>query len=169
MKFPLLCLWKSKSTLEKTKKQCITVSVFSWWKPCGGPRLIKTSNIQLFAIIVHCCKLLTNYITIFIVDVPRSSRSVLEPSYILTRSTWECLLFIFFDCNVFCKDLLSLFLEKIWWPVLFSCKLITLNTNWSINSSRETAVDILDVLESPHGNVFSEVLSRVVAYQHEVN
>ena len=169
MKFPLLCLWKSKSTLEKTKKQCITVSVFSWWKPCGGPRLIKTSNIQLFAIIVHCCKLLTNYITIFIVDVSRSSRSVLEPSYILTRSTWECLLFIFFDCNVFCKDLLSFFLEKIWWPVLFSCKLITLNTNWSINSSRETAVDILDVLESPHGNVFSEVLSRVVAYQHEVN
>ena len=169
MKFPLLCLWKSKSTLEKTKKQCITVSVFSWWKPCGGPRLIKTSNIQLFAIIVHCCKLLTNYITIFIVDVSRSSRSVLEPSYILTRSTWECLLFIFFDCNVFCKDLLSLFLEKIWWPVLFSCKLITLNTNGSINSSRETAVDILDVLESPHGNVFSEVLSRVVAYQHEVN
>ena len=169
MKFPLLCLWKSKSTLEKTKKQCITVSVFSWWKPCGGPRLIKTSNIQLFAIIVHCCKLLTNYITIFIVDVSRSSRSVLEPSYILTRSTWECLLFIFFDCNVFCKDLLSLFLEKIWWPVLFSCKLITLNTNWSINSSRETAVDILDVLESPHGNDFSEVLSKVVAYQHEVN
>ena len=112
MKFPLLCLWKSKSTLEKTKKQCITVSVFSWWKPCGGPRLIKTSNIQLFAIIVHCCKLLTNYITIFIVDVSRSSRSVLEPSYILTRSTWECLLFIFLTAMCSARIYSLCFLKK---------------------------------------------------------
>ena len=40
---------------------------------------------------------------------------------------------------------------------------------WSINSPRKTAVDnILDVSENPHGNVYSEVLSKVAAYQHEV-
>ena len=126
MKFPLLCLWKSKSTLEKTKKQCITVSVFSWWKPCGGPRLIKTSNIQLFAIIVHCCKLLTNYITIFIVDVSRSSRSVLEPSYILTRSTWECLLFIFF----WLQCVLQGFTLFVSWKNLVACTFF-LQTDYS--------------------------------------
>ena len=38
-----------------------------------------------------------------------------------------------------------------------------------INSPRETAVDIvLDVSENSHGNVYSEVLSKVVAYQHGV-
>ena len=41
--------------------------------------------------------------------------------------------------------------------------------NWSINSPRETVVDIvLDVLESSQGNVYIEVLSNVAAYQHGV-
>ena len=36
-------------------------------------------------------------------------------------------------------------------------------------SPRETAVDIvLDVSQNPHGSVYSEVLSKVVAYQHGV-
>ena len=75
----------------------------------------------------------------------------------------------FFDLNVSCKNLLSLFLEKIRRPVLFSCKLITFNSNWSINSPKETTVDmVLDVSEKSHGNVFSEVLSKVVAYQYGV-
>ena len=39
----------------------------------------------------------------------------------------------FFDCNVSSKNLLSLFLQKIRQPVLFSCKLITFNSNWSTN------------------------------------
>ena len=70
----------------------------------------------------------------------------------------------FFDCNVSSKNLLSLFLQKIRRPVLFSCKLITFNSNWWINSPRETIVDIvLDVSENSHGNVYSEVLSKVVA------
>ena len=38
-----------------------------------------------------------------------------------------------------------------------------------MNSPRVTAVDIvLDVLENSHGNVCSEVLSEVAAYQHGV-
>ena len=53
--------------------------------------------------------------------------------FLNTRSTWECLLFLFFDWNVSCKNLFSLFLEKIRRLVLFSCKLITFNSNWSIN------------------------------------
>ena len=37
------------------------------------------------------------------------------------------------------------------------------------NSPRETAVDIvLDISENSHGNVYSEVLSEVVAYEHGV-
>ena len=37
------------------------------------------------------------------------------------------------------------------------------------NSRRETAVDIvLDVSENSHGNVYSEDLSEVVAYEHGV-
>ena len=75
----------------------------------------------------------------------------------------------FFDCNVSSKNLLSLFLQKIRRPVLFSCKLITFNSNWWTNSPRETAVDIvLDVLENFHDNIYSEILSEVVAYQHGV-
>ena len=67
-----------------------------------------------------------------------------------------------FDCNVSSKNLLSLFLQKIRRPVLFSCKLITFNSNWSINSPRETAMDIvLDDSENSHGKVYSEVLSKV--------
>ena len=51
----------------------------------------------------------------------------------------------------------------------FSYKLITFNSNWSINLPRETTVDIvLDVLVSSHGNVLTEVLSKVVAYQYGV-
>ena len=75
----------------------------------------------------------------------------------------------FFDCNVSSKNLLSLFLQKFRRPVLFSCKLITFNSNWWTNSPRETAVDIkLDVWENSRGNVYSEVPSEVVAYQHGV-
>ena len=75
----------------------------------------------------------------------------------------------FFDCNVSSKNLLSLFLQKIRRPVLFSCKLITFNSNWSINSPGETVVDIvLDVSENSHDNVYSEVLSKAAAYQHGV-
>ena len=71
----------------------------------------------------------------------------------------------FFDCNVSSKKLLSLFIQKIRRPVLFSCKLITFNSYRSINSPRETSVDIvLDVSENSHGNFYSEVLSKVVAY-----
>ena len=78
-------------------------------------------------------------------------------------------LVIFFDFNVSSKDLLSLFLQKIRRSVLFSCKLITFNSNWLINSPRKTAMDIvLDVSENSLGNVYSEVLSKVVAYQHGV-
>ena len=36
------------------------------------------------------------------------------------------LFFFFFDCNVSSKNLLSLFLQRIRRPVLFSCQLITL-------------------------------------------
>ena len=67
----------------------------------------------------------------------------------------------FFDCNVSSKNLLSLFLQKIRRPVLFSCKLITFNSNWWINSPRETAVNVSALLENFHGNVYSEVLSEV--------
>ena len=59
--------------------------------------------------------------------------------------------------------------KKIKQPVLFSCKLITFNSNRWTNSPRETAVDIvLDVSENSHGNVYSEVLSEVIAYEHGV-
>ena len=75
----------------------------------------------------------------------------------------------FSDWNKSSKNLLSLFPQKIRRPVLFSCKLITLTSNWCRNSPRETAVDIvLDDLENSHGNVYSEVPSEVVAYQHGV-
>ena len=37
--------------------------------------------------------------------------------------------FFFFDCNVSSKNLLSLFLQKFRRSVLFSCKLITFNSN----------------------------------------
>ena len=78
-------------------------------------------------------------------------------------------LVIFFDFNVSSKDLLSLFLQKIRRSELFSCKLIAFNSNWLINSPRKTAMDIvLDVSENSLGNVYSEVLSKVVAYQHGV-
>ena len=60
----------------------------------------------------------------------------------------------FFDCSVSSKNLLYLFLQKIRRPVLFSCKLITFNSNWSINSPGETVVDtVLDVSENSHGNI----------------
>ena len=69
-----------------------------------------------------------------------------------------------FDCNVSRKNLLSLFLQKIIGLFFFTCKLITFNSNWSINSPVETVADIvLDVLENPHANVYSEVLLKVVA------
>ena len=89
------------------------------------------------------------------------------------RSTWECLsfffFFFFFDCNVLSKNLLSLFLQKIRWPVLFACKLITFTGNWSITLQRETAVDIaLEVSENSHGNLYSEVLNKIVACQFGV-
>ena len=75
----------------------------------------------------------------------------------------------FFAWNVSSKNLLSLFLQKIKRPVLFYCKLIIFNSNWSINSPRETAVGIvLDGLENSHGNVYSEVLSKVAACEHGV-
>ena len=75
----------------------------------------------------------------------------------------------FFDCNMSSKNLLSLFLQKNRRPVPFSCKLVTFNSNWLINSVGETVVDIvLDVLENSHDNVYSEVLSKIVAYQHGV-
>ena len=75
----------------------------------------------------------------------------------------------FFDCNASSKNLLSLFLQKIRRAALFSCKLITFNSNWWINSPKETAVDIvLEVSENSHGNVYSEIHSKVVACQHVV-
>ena len=60
----------------------------------------------------------------------------------------------FFECNVTSKYLLSLFLQKMRRSVLYSCKLIIFN--WSINSPRETAVNIvLDVSENSRGNVYN--------------
>ena len=51
----------------------------------------------------------------------------------------------------------------------FSCKLITVNNNWSINSPGETVVNVgLNVSENSHGNVYIEVLSKVVSYEHGV-
>ena len=63
-------------------------------------------------------------------------------------------IFLFFIyCNASSKNLLSLFLQNIQRPVLFSSKLITFNSNWLINSPRETAVDIvLHISEDPHGH-----------------
>ena len=59
------------------------------------------------------------------------------------------------------NNLLSLFLQKIRRPVLFSCKLITFTSNRSINLPREAAVDIiLDVSENSYGNVYSEVFNN---------
>ena len=75
----------------------------------------------------------------------------------------------FVDCSVSSKNLLSLFLQKTRQFVLFSCNLITFDSNSLINSIRETAVNILlDVSENSHGNVYSEVLSKVGANQHGV-
>ena len=63
-----------------------------------------------------------------------------------------------------CNNLLSLFLQNIRRPVLFSYKLITFNSSWSIDSPRETAVDtVLEVSENSHRNVYTEVLNEVVA------
>ena len=74
-----------------------------------------------------------------------------------------------FDCHVSSKNLLSLVLQKIKRRVLFSCKLITFNSNWWTNSLRQTAVDIVfDVLENSHSKVYSEVLNEVAAYQYGV-
>ena len=79
------------------------------------------------------------------------------------------MLFIFFDCNVSSKNLLSFFIQKMRRPVLFSCKLITFNSNLSINSPKEPVADIvLDVSENSHGKVYSEVLRKAEAYQHVV-
>ena len=51
----------------------------------------------------------------------------------------------------------------------FFLQLITFNSNWSINSPGETVADVvLEVSENSHSNVSSEVLSKVVAYQHGV-
>ena len=70
----------------------------------------------------------------------------------------------FFDCNVSRKNLLFVSSKK-----QTACQLNTFNSNWWLNSLRETAADIvLDVSENSHGNVYSEVLSEVVAYQHRV-
>ena len=67
----------------------------------------------------------------------------------------------FFDCNVSSKNLLSLFLQKIIRPVFFFLQTDYFNSNWSINSPRETAVGIvLDESENSQGNVCSEVLSK---------
>ena len=91
-----------------------------------------------------------------------------------TRSTWQCLLFVLFwiyFLNAMCQArIYSLcFFKKSDGLFFYSCKLITFSSNWSINSPRETALDIiLDVSENPHGNVYSKVLSKVVAYQHGV-
>ena len=50
-----------------------------------------------------------------------------------------------------------------------ACKLITFNSNWSINSPGEIVVDIvLHVLENSYGNVCSEVFVKIVAYYHGV-
>ena len=69
----------------------------------------------------------------------------------------------------FVNNVLSLFLQTIRRSALYSCKLFTFNSNWSINSPRETAVDIvLDVLENSYDNFYSEVLSKIAAYQHGV-
>ena len=66
----------------------------------------------------------------------------------------------FFDCNVSRKNLLFVSSKN-----QTACKLIIFNSNWWLNSPRETTVDIeLDVSETYHGNVYSEVLSEVVAY-----
>ena len=64
--------------------------------------------------------------------------------------------YFFFKCNVSSKNVLSLFLQKIRRSVLYFSKLIIFNTsNWSINSPRETVVDIvLDVSENSHGNAY---------------
>ena len=94
--------------------------------------------------------------------------SVVSFSRIFSKYQEHLRMFVihFFDCNVSSKNLLSLFLQKIRRPVLFSFKLITFNSNWWTNSLRETAV--LDASENSHGNVYSEVPSEVVAYQHGV-
>ena len=76
-------------------------------------------------------------------------------------------IYSFFDYSVSRKNVLSLFLQKIRRSVLYSCKLITFKSNLSINFPRETALDIvLDVSENSRGNVYSEVLSKITAYQH---
>ena len=69
----------------------------------------------------------------------------------------------------FVNNVLSLFLQTIRRSLLYFCKLFTFNSNWSINSPRETAVDIvLDVLENSYNNFYCEVLSKIAAYQHGV-
>ena len=71
----------------------------------------------------------------------------------------------FFDCNVSNRIYSLCFYQTIRRPVLFTWKLITFNSNWSINWAGETIVDTaLDVSENSHSNAYSEVLSKVVAY-----
>ena len=51
----------------------------------------------------------------------------------------------------------------------FPANLITFNSNWSVNSPINTAVDIvLDFSENSHGKVYCEVFSKIVAYEHGV-
>ena len=90
--------------------------------------------------------------------------------FLNTRSTWECsIYFLFFDCSVQARIYSLFFFKKSEGLFFFSCNLITFNSNWSINSPRETAVDIvLDVSENSHGNIYSEVLSKVAACQYGV-
>ena len=44
----------------------------------------------------------------------------------------------FFDCNVSSKNLLFLFLQRIRWPVLYSCKLI--NFKWYYQSEKKNTL-----------------------------
>ena len=70
----------------------------------------------------------------------------------------------FFDCNVSRKNLLFVCLKH-----QTACQLNTFNSNWWLNSPREAAVDIvLDVSENSHANVYSDILSEVVAYQNGI-
>ena len=70
----------------------------------------------------------------------------------------------FFDCNVSRENLLFVSLKH-----QTACQLNTFNSNWWLNSPREAAVDIvLDVSENSHANVYSDILSEVVAYQNGI-
>ena len=88
--------------------------------------------------------------------------------FLNTRSNWKCLLFIFWLQCV--KQEFTLFVSsKNQTACIFTCKQIAFNSNWSINSPRETAADtVLEVSENSHCNVDSEVFSKVSACQHGV-